>query len=94
MQKIFDRFYSAGKANSSSGIGLNLVKRVTELLNGTVTVESRPGQGSSFTIRLPLSENEILEASPGSSLTMISKINLPDSSQQIAAPSVLRNNRM
>ncbi|PRZ01690.1 signal transduction histidine kinase [Marinilabilia salmonicolor] len=87
MQKIFDRFYSAGKANSSSGIGLNLVKRVTELLNGTVTVESRPGQGSSFTIRLPLSENEILEASPGSSLTMISKINLPDSSQQIAAPS-------
>lgn len=85
MEKIFDRFYSAGKTNSSSGIGLNLVQRVAELLNGTISVESQPGLGSSFTVRLLVSENEILEASPGSSLIMISKITSPESTRPIIA---------
>jgi signal transduction histidine kinase len=54
--RIFQRFYrartSAGIAGT--GIGLNLVKMLVEHHAGSVTVESVPGVGSTFTVRLPL----------------------------------------
>jgi signal transduction histidine kinase/DNA-binding response OmpR family regulator/ligand-binding sensor domain-containing protein len=57
---IFDRFYQAeGKAtgyHEGTGIGLALVKELTNLLNGTVTVESRVGHGTIFTVALPLTK--------------------------------------
>jgi signal transduction histidine kinase/ligand-binding sensor domain-containing protein/DNA-binding response OmpR family regulator len=74
VKKIFDRFYTKGGADVSSGIGLNLVKRVTEMLKGTISVDSKPNQGTTFTVRFPISEKEILEVTPGSSLSLISKI--------------------
>jgi signal transduction histidine kinase len=43
------------------GIGLHLVRRITELHGGHVGVDSRPGQGSTFWVRLPLA----LAALPG-----------------------------
>lgn len=39
----------------STGLGLNIIKHFTELHNGTIDVESTPGEGTSFTVRLPLS---------------------------------------
>jgi two-component system OmpR family sensor kinase len=52
----FDRFYR-GRAGAEdvdgSGIGLAIVKRATERSGGTVSVESREGDGTEFTIRLP-----------------------------------------
>jgi signal transduction histidine kinase/class 3 adenylate cyclase len=54
---IFDRFTqvegSATRRYEGSGIGLALVKEIVMLHDGTVTVESEVGQGTTFTVRLP-----------------------------------------
>ncbi len=57
---IFDRFYqvdsSATKEKEGSGIGLSLSRDLIELMNGSVSVISRPGRGSLFTVSLPVEE--------------------------------------
>ncbi|WP_455072868.1 substrate-binding domain-containing protein [Prevotella jejuni] len=53
---IFDRFYQAKNAGQGTGIGLALVKAFTDLHHGEATVESKEGEGSRFTIVLPLSQ--------------------------------------
>jgi signal transduction histidine kinase len=56
--KIFSRFYRAGEELTQtvkgSGIGLTIVKQIVEAHRGEITVESSPGKGSTFTVRLPL----------------------------------------
>lgn len=53
---IFERFRRAGNVESfaGSGIGLAGAKRIVELHGGTITVASAEGEGSTFTIRLPV----------------------------------------
>jgi signal transduction histidine kinase len=53
--RAFDRFYRGRGVDDvdGSGIGLAIVKRATERSGGTVSVESREGDGTQFTIRLP-----------------------------------------
>lgn len=53
--KIFDRFHKANKVKvyEGYGLGLSLVKKLTEELNGTIHVESTTGMGSTFTVSLP-----------------------------------------
>jgi signal transduction histidine kinase len=56
--KIFEKFYRVGKSDTQgrrgSGVGLALVRHIAEAHGGDVTVESAPGAGSRFTLRLPL----------------------------------------
>lgn len=54
---IFERFFRAERARSrdagGAGLGLALVKELTESMGGSVAVESAPGEGSCFTVHLP-----------------------------------------
>ena len=49
---IFDAYYSSRP--QGSGLGLPTAKKIVEMHNGTISVDSEPGKGTSFTIKLPL----------------------------------------
>lgn len=59
LERIFDLFYRGGLNASQSapgtGLGLYVVKEIVSLHGGTVEVTSQEGEGSTFTVRLPLS---------------------------------------
>lgn len=58
LPRLFDRLFrtdSAGQRADGTGLGLAIVKRIVEVHRGTVEVQSRPGVGSTFTVKLPLS---------------------------------------
>lgn len=59
MQHLFEKFYRANASNTSisgTGLGLAISKLIVEMQQGSITVESQSGQGSTFTIHLPLHE--------------------------------------
>ena len=53
LKRIFEPFYSTKGFGKGTGLGLAIVKRVVDEHRGTITVESRMGEGSSFTILFP-----------------------------------------
>jgi signal transduction histidine kinase len=61
IDKIFERFYRGGdeltRTVKGSGLGLTIVKQIVEAHHGSVYVDSKPGEGCTFTIRLPICVN-------------------------------------
>ena len=58
LDKIFERFYVVDKSRnkniSSTGLGLAIVKHVVKAHDGTVTVDSQLGKGTTFVVTLPI----------------------------------------
>jgi two-component system phosphate regulon sensor histidine kinase PhoR len=57
-ERVFERFYRVDKARSQSlggtGLGLSIVRNIAERHGGKVSVRSQPGNGSTFSFRMPL----------------------------------------
>ena len=66
LPRIFERFYrvDAGRSRElgGTGLGLSIVKHLVEAMGGKVQVESRPGQGTTFSFTLKKTESEQAQA--------------------------------
>ena len=67
--KIFDRFYQIDDSETrqvdGSGIGLSLTKDIIQLMNGVIKVESAEGDGTTFTITIPITNQATLRETKG-----------------------------
>jgi two-component system sensor histidine kinase SenX3 len=65
--RVFEKFYRVRASNTDliagTGLGLTLVKHIAQAHGGSVDVESAPGKGSTFSIRIPVDTSGKGEAS-------------------------------
>lgn len=59
-QYIFEPFFSTGRTKESTGLGLYITKSIVESMGGTIEVHSIPKHGTTFTLRFPVSNEEIV----------------------------------
>ncbi|MGL4441041.1 MAG: ATP-binding protein, partial [Bosea sp. (in: a-proteobacteria)] len=100
---IFEEFEQAdettARTHGGSGLGLAIVKRLVPLMNGAITVDSMPGQGSVFTVKLELkpfgdSEVSLTRETQGLHVLLVSaapfEADYLDAAAQVAGATVVR----
>jgi signal transduction histidine kinase len=66
LTRVFEMFYRATEQSDGSGIGLYIVKNAVDKIGGQISVASRLGQGTRFTIILPNRINSVINQIPTS----------------------------
>ena len=56
-KQLFDPFFTTKDSDSGTGLGLSMVYAMTTKMNGSVTVDSSPGNGAVFTLKFPVLKN-------------------------------------
>ena len=56
LSKLFDPFFTTKEVGSGTGLGLNIAFNIIQKHNGTIQVDSKPGHGATFTIKIPLND--------------------------------------
>ncbi len=62
LEHIFDPFFTTKPVGMGTGLGLSVCRGIVDSLDGTLTVESAPGRGTSFRLTLPVSGERVREA--------------------------------
>ncbi len=58
MDKIFDPFYTTKRVGEGTGLGLSVIHGIVELMQGQITVDSKLGEGTTFTISIPVAPEQ------------------------------------
>ena len=61
LKKIFDPFFTTKGPDEGEGLGLYIVHQIVKKYEGTINVESRPGEGTAFTIQFPVGKHACVE---------------------------------
>jgi signal transduction histidine kinase len=62
LERIFDPFFTTKEGAEGTGLGLSVCRRIVEEHHGTIAVQSRPGEGSIFTILLPVLRSDTVKS--------------------------------